>query len=133
MKRSGGDSRSEGMEATHGSVHDARGEGASTSQGAESSEEIRRRAYDLYLARGEDGGGEMDDWLRAESEVRGRSAGDAERSLEGDRNDGELADGRARDDSATEAAADVGPRSSTPAPRRSRPRRAPGKDEARAD
>ena len=31
-------------------------------------EEIRRRAYEVYLERGEQPGGELDDWLRAENE-----------------------------------------------------------------
>ena len=32
-------------------------------------EEIRRRAYELYLARGCEDGYDLDDWLRAEGEV----------------------------------------------------------------
>jgi hypothetical protein len=32
-------------------------------------EEIRRRAYELYLERGEQPGGELDDWLQAEHEL----------------------------------------------------------------
>lgn len=35
-------------------------------------EDIRRRAYDLYLARGDAGGSETDDWLAAERELRER-------------------------------------------------------------
>jgi len=31
--------------------------------------EIRRRAYEIYLHRGEQPGGELDDWLRAEREL----------------------------------------------------------------
>jgi hypothetical protein len=31
-------------------------------------EDIRRRAYEIYLERGEQPGGELDDWLRAERE-----------------------------------------------------------------
>jgi hypothetical protein len=34
-------------------------------------EEIRRRAYEIYLERGEQQGRELDDWLRAERELRG--------------------------------------------------------------
>jgi DNA relaxase NicK len=30
--------------------------------------EIRRRAYEIYLEHGEQPGGELDDWLRAERE-----------------------------------------------------------------
>jgi Protein of unknown function (DUF2934). len=33
-------------------------------------EEIERRAYELYLARGEVNGHDQDDWLRAERELR---------------------------------------------------------------
>jgi Protein of unknown function (DUF2934) len=33
------------------------------------SEEIRRRAYEIYLERGEQQGGELDDWLQAEREL----------------------------------------------------------------
>jgi hypothetical protein len=32
-------------------------------------EEIRRRAYEIYLERGEQPGLELDDWLRAEREL----------------------------------------------------------------
>ncbi len=32
-------------------------------------EEIRRRAYELYEQRGREGGRDLEDWLRAESEV----------------------------------------------------------------
>ena len=34
-----------------------------------SNEEIRLRAYEIYLERGELPGGELDDWLRAEREL----------------------------------------------------------------
>ena len=34
-------------------------------------EEIARRAYELYLARGRQDGRAADDWLRAEQELRG--------------------------------------------------------------
>jgi len=33
-------------------------------------EEIRRRAYEIYLARGGAPGHEIEDWLQAESELR---------------------------------------------------------------
>ncbi len=32
-------------------------------------EEIRRRAYEIYLERGEQPGRELDDWLQAEGEL----------------------------------------------------------------
>jgi hypothetical protein len=34
-------------------------------------EEIRRRAYEIYLERGEQPGGDLDDWLQAECELEG--------------------------------------------------------------
>ena len=34
-------------------------------------EEIRRRAYEIYLERGEQQGRELDDWLQAERELEG--------------------------------------------------------------
>ena len=36
----------------------------------EREDEIRTRAYELYLARGAQPGGELEDWLRAESELK---------------------------------------------------------------
>jgi hypothetical protein len=35
----------------------------------EREEEIRRRAYEIYLERGEQPGRELDDWLQAEREL----------------------------------------------------------------
>ncbi len=37
-------------------------------------DEIRRRAYELYEQRGREGGRDLEDWLRAESEVRQKAA-----------------------------------------------------------
>ena len=34
-------------------------------------EEIRRRAYEIYLERGEQPGHDLDDWLQAECELEG--------------------------------------------------------------
>jgi len=34
-------------------------------------EEIRHRAYEIYLERGEQQGRELDDWLQAEHEIEG--------------------------------------------------------------
>jgi hypothetical protein len=34
-----------------------------------SDEEIRRRAYEIYLERGEQPGGELEDWFQAEREL----------------------------------------------------------------
>ena len=33
-------------------------------------DEIAHRAYELYLSRGREDGGDLDDWLRAERELR---------------------------------------------------------------
>jgi hypothetical protein len=33
-------------------------------------ERIRRRAYELYVERGNQAGSELDDWLQAEEEIR---------------------------------------------------------------
>jgi hypothetical protein len=33
-------------------------------------QEIARRAYELYLSRGREDGGDLDDWLQAERELR---------------------------------------------------------------
>src|SRR6266446_10685538 len=40
-------------------------------------EEIRRRAYEIYLERGEQPGRELDDWLQAERELEGGEIGRA--------------------------------------------------------
>ncbi len=40
-----------------------------------SREQIERRAYELYLERGEVQGYELEDWLRAEDELLGRQEG----------------------------------------------------------
>ena len=39
-----------------------------------SEDQIRRRAYELYVQRGGTHGRHMDDWFRAESELRGRAS-----------------------------------------------------------
>ena len=36
-------------------------------------EQIRRRAYELYEARGRGNGHDLDDWLEAEAEITGRA------------------------------------------------------------
>jgi len=41
-----------------------------SSNGAPSDGEIRRRAYELYLARDRRSGNELGDWLQAEAELR---------------------------------------------------------------
>lgn len=42
-------------------------------QTPELDERIRRRAYDLYEQRGRLDGHDMDDWLQAEAEMRGKA------------------------------------------------------------
>ncbi len=37
-----------------------------------SEEDVRRRAYELFEARGRGDGHDLDDWLRAEQEIRNR-------------------------------------------------------------
>jgi len=45
-----------------------------TQSTSELQEQIRRRAYELYEQRGRDDGHELDDWLRAESELAQQKA-----------------------------------------------------------
>jgi len=52
----------------------ARSRGATGPDEKSAHEEIRRRAYEIYLERGGQSGGEIDDWLQAERELEGRSA-----------------------------------------------------------
>ncbi len=35
-------------------------------------EDVRRRAYEIYLERGDAPGSEIDDWLRAETELKSK-------------------------------------------------------------
>jgi len=46
---------------------------ATSANHAPSCEEIRLRAYEIYLERGSLPGSELDDWLRAEHELDGRA------------------------------------------------------------
>jgi hypothetical protein len=39
-----------------------------------SREEIARRAYEIYVSRGRKNGGDIDDWLTAEQELRGQQS-----------------------------------------------------------
>ena len=43
-------------------------------------EEIRRRAYELYLERGEQPGCDLDDWLQAERELQRGELGGEQRA-----------------------------------------------------
>ena len=40
-------------------------------------ERIQRRAYELYVQRGNESGSELDDWLQAEAETRAEEEGTA--------------------------------------------------------
>jgi hypothetical protein len=51
-------------------------------------EEIRRRAYELYLERVRECGGALDDWLEAEAELLLKRR-DSDRLIQGCRNDSE--------------------------------------------
>jgi hypothetical protein len=46
-----------------------------TSEPQELEHEIRLRAQELYEARGREDGHELDDWLRAEEEIKQKKAG----------------------------------------------------------
>jgi Protein of unknown function (DUF2934) len=46
---------------------------AEVSAQSNSEEEIRRRAYELYEARGRGDGHDLEDWLEAETEITGRA------------------------------------------------------------
>jgi hypothetical protein len=45
--------------------------GEASAENAERDEDIRRRAFEIYLERGEQPGRELDDWLQAERELEG--------------------------------------------------------------
>ena len=47
------------------------GRGEVSIPNAARAEEIRRRAYEIYLQRGERPGHDLDDWLQAECELEG--------------------------------------------------------------
>ncbi len=42
-------------------------------------ERIRERAHEIYLARGGQGGSEIDDWLQAENELRSKEEEETEK------------------------------------------------------
>ncbi len=47
-------------------------ESVATAQTPNVEEEIRKRAFELFEARGGDEGHQLEDWLRAEEEIKGR-------------------------------------------------------------
>lgn len=53
---------------------------AARSESASREEDVRQRAYDIYLARGASDGGDVDDWLAAEREMRAQASREPERS-----------------------------------------------------
>jgi hypothetical protein len=55
------------------SVKAAKADKLSSSSVIPSKEEIAKRSYELYLARGAAAGHEEEDWLRAEAELLGKS------------------------------------------------------------
>lgn len=56
----------------NGGVQTLQGNGTGPRNGSD--ELVRRRAYELWEQRGRQHGKDADDWYRAESEVRGKSA-----------------------------------------------------------
>jgi hypothetical protein len=50
---------------------DSRNKPVATVEPPQVEEEIRKRAYGLFEARGREEGRELEDWLRAEGEIRG--------------------------------------------------------------
>ena len=45
-----------------------------STQTSQLEDEIRQRAYELFEARGREEGRDLEDWLRAEEEIRGQDA-----------------------------------------------------------
>lgn len=58
----------------NGGVQTLQAPGNGGERGNGSDEQVRRRAYELWEQRGHQHGSDADDWYRAESEVRGKSA-----------------------------------------------------------
>jgi len=63
-------SRTTGNRAKAAQAASSQGAAREVSMGSSArDEEIRRRAYEIYLERGEQPGRELDDWLQAEREL----------------------------------------------------------------
>jgi hypothetical protein len=69
-----------GGQVERGKKHSCRAENNPSNDGEKnprksspSEDDIRKRAYELYVARGGESGHDLDDWLRAECEVSGGS------------------------------------------------------------
>ena len=65
-RRRNGSKEPQAIEASDGEERAAGAGGNSTLD-----EEIRRRAYQIYLERGEEHGRDLDDWIQAKREVEG--------------------------------------------------------------
>jgi hypothetical protein len=71
-KETGMSSKQERNEITEPQATSAHAETGEVSAGnLARDEEIRRRAYEIYLERGEQPGRELNDWLQAERELKG--------------------------------------------------------------
>jgi hypothetical protein len=66
----GSKSRDASLESQADSRNPSAAHAAARGSGGLSEEQIRRRAYELYLQRGDAPGDELQDWLRAEIELR---------------------------------------------------------------
>ena len=64
----------------NGDLHPGEGEGETSLGNLARDEDIRRRAYEIYLERGEEPYRELDDWLRAERELEAGVASHAKSS-----------------------------------------------------
>ena len=58
-----------GTRGSHATATQAAETGETSVRNTSRNEEIRRRAYEIYLQRGEQPGRELDDWLQAEREL----------------------------------------------------------------
>lgn len=63
-----------GNQQTFQAAHAGRASGAMKHTISIGDEEVRRRAYEIWEQRGKQHGKDADDWYRAESEIRGKSA-----------------------------------------------------------
>lgn len=98
------------------------------SRPAAAEEEVRRRAYDLYTARGGSAGSDLDDWFAAEREVRERGIFNHDEDDSG-RNEKEMSDYR---ETLGDMRGDVSEGAES-VPRTKRPRRKQANRRERAD
>jgi len=64
-------SKPKGSTGPHATPTQAAGTVEASVRNAARDEEIRSRAYEIYLERGEQPGRDLDDWLQAERELKG--------------------------------------------------------------